>query len=211
VVLVLTNGSALSVNWAKQNIPAIVECWYPGEEGGNALASVLFGDYNPAGRLPLTYYKSINDIPEFEDYRMEGKTYRYFRGEPLYAFGYGLSFTKFDYSGFSSAGKTIKAGESLKVNVTITNSGNYDGDEVVQVYGVQPESVSARPIKSLVAFRRIHLKKGESKVVTFEISPVQLRHYDTKLGDYAVAKGQYELQVGAASDDIREKIVIGIN
>jgi beta-glucosidase len=210
VILVLTNGSALSVNWAKQNIPAIVEAWYPGEEGGNAVADVLFGDYNPAGRLPLTFYKSVNDIPAFDDYRMEGKTYRYFRGEPLYAFGYGLSYTKFDYSGFSSAGIAIKAGEPLKLSVTIQNSGNFDGDEVVQIYGVQPESVLARPVKSLVAFRRIHLKKGESKVVTFEIPAVQLRHFDTKLGDYAIAKGQYQFQVGAASNDLRGKVFVEI-
>jgi beta-glucosidase len=210
VILVLTNGSALSVNWAKQNIPAIVEAWYPGEEGGNAVADVLFGDYNPAGRLPLTFYKSVNDIPAFDDYRMEGKTYRYFRGEPLYAFGYGLSYTKFDYSGFSSAGIAIKAGEPLKLSVTIQNSGNFDGDEVVQIYGVQPESVLARPVKSLVAFRRIHLKKGESKVVTFEFPPVQLRHFDTKIGDYAIAKGKHEFQVGAASNDLRGKVFVEI-
>ena len=210
VVLVLTNGSALSINWAKQNIPAIVECWYPGEEGGNAVADVLFGDYNPAGRLPLTYYKSINDIPAFDDYRMAGKTYRYFKGEPLYAFGYGLSYTKFDYSGFSAASASIKAGDPLKLSVKIANSGKFDGDEVVQIYGVQPGTVATRPVKSLVAFRRVNLKKGESKVVTFEIPPVQLRHYEPKIGDYAIAKGQFEFQVGAASNDIRENIKIEV-
>jgi len=210
VVLVLTNGSALSINWAKQNIPAIVECWYPGEEGGNAVADVLFGDYNPAGRLPLTYYKSINDIPAFDDYRMAGKTYRYFKGEPLYAFGYGLSYTKFDYAGFSAASASIKAGDPLKLSVKIANSGKFDGDEVVQIYGVQPGTVATRPVKSLVAFRRVNLKKGESKVVTFEIPPVQLRHYEPKIGDYAIAKGQFEFQVGAASNDIRENIKIEV-
>ncbi len=203
VVLLLTNGSALSINWARENIPAIVDCWYPGEEGGTAIADVLFGDYNPAGRLPVTFYKSINDIPAFDDYRMEGKTYRYFKGEPLFAFGFGLSYTKFDYKDIS-APKTIQAGESVKIRVTVTNSGNYDGDEVIQVYGVQPASVSTRPNKSLVAFKRVHLKKGESTTIDLVVSPTQLRHFDTRLGDYVIARGIYEFQVGAASNDIRE-------
>ena len=210
VVLVLTNGSALSINWAKENIPAIIESWYPGEEGGNAVADVLFGDYNPAGRLPVTFYKSINDIPPFDDYKMKGKTYRYFNGEPLFAFGYGLSYTWFDYSAISAGKRSIQAGESLKLSVTITNSGSYDGDEVVQIYIMQPESVTARPIKSLAAFQRIHLKKGESKVVTLEIPSIEFRHFDVKSGDYAIAKGNYELLVGAASNDIRGKQTVEI-
>ncbi|MFA6484287.1 MAG: glycoside hydrolase family 3 C-terminal domain-containing protein, partial [Bacteroidales bacterium] len=208
VVLVLTNGSALSINWAKENIPAIIDCWYPGEEGGNAVADVLFGDYNPAGRLPVTFYKSISDIPAFDNYSMEGKTYRYFKGAPLYAFGYGLSYTNFDYSKFSAENKTLKTGEALKLNVVVTNSGKFDGDEVVQVYAVQPGSVSARPIKSLVAFQRVHLKKGESRVVNLTVSPVQLRHFDTKLGDYSIAGGIFEFQVGAASNDIRGTVMV---
>jgi beta-glucosidase len=210
VVLVLTNGSALSVNWAQQNLPAIVESWYPGQEGGNAVADVLFGNYNPAGRLPLTFYKSIDDIPPFDDYRMEGKTYRYFRGEPLYAFGYGLSYTTFDYSAFAAGKAGIAAGEKVQVSVRITNSGDHDGDEVVQVYCRQPESVTSRPIKTLVAFRRVTLKKGESKVVTMDILPEQLRHFDGSIGDYAIEKGRYELLVGAASNDIRGEISLEI-
>jgi beta-glucosidase len=208
VILVLTNGSALSIPWAKENIPAIVESWYPGEEGGNALADVLFGDYNPAGRLPVTFYKSINDIPPFDDYRMEGKTYRYFKGEPLFAFGFGLSYTKFKYSDISAVNNRIKAGESVKLMVTVTNTGTCDGDEVVQVYCIQPETVVLRSNKSLVAFQRVNLKKGESKVINLEISPVQLRHFNSKTGDYSIAPGKYELEVGAASNDIKGKINI---
>jgi len=211
VVLVLTNGSALSVNWANGNIPAIVDCWYPGEEGGTAVADVLFGDYNPAGRLPVTFYKSINDIPPFDDYRMAGKTYRYFSGEPLYAFGYGLSFTKFDYSGVTLFNPALKAGEAIKIGITITNSGNYDGDEVVQVYCKQPVSVENRPLQSLVAFKRIHLQKGESKDVVLEIPRSLLRHFDPKLGDYSVATGSYEFLIGAASNDIRERLGLVLN
>lgn len=210
VILVLTNGSALSVNWAKQHIPAIVECWYPGEEGGTALADVLFGDYNPAGRLPVTFYQSISDIPPFDDYRMEGKTYRYFKGEPLFAFGNGLSYTRFDYTGITAGSNALLAGESVRLNVTVTNSGGYDGDEVVQVYLRQPESVASRPLQSLAAFKRIHLKKGESKALSLEIPATQLRHFDGKIGDYAIASGKYELLVGAASNDIRGKVTVEI-
>jgi beta-glucosidase len=209
VVLILTNGSALSIPWAKDNIPAIIESWYSGEEGGNAVADVLFGDFNPAGRLPVTFYKSITDIPAFDNYSMEGKTYRYFKGEPLFAFGYGLSYTKFDYSSIAGS-KSIKAGEPVKLSVTVTNSGDFDGDEVVQAYCVQPEFVATRAIKSLVSFQRIHLKKGESKIIGLEIGPAQLRHFDSKLGDYAIATGTYEFQVGAASNDIRGKINVEI-
>jgi beta-glucosidase len=208
VILVLTNGSALSVNWANANIPAIVDCWYPGEEGGNAVADVLFGDYNPAGRLPVTFYISISDIPDFEDYSMAGKTYRYFPGEPLYAFGFGLSYTQFTYSGFTSESKSYTVGQPVEIKVTVKNTGDYDGDEVVQVYCVQPESVTSRPIKTLVAFQRIHMKKGESREVSLTVAPQQLRHFDTRKGDYSIATGTYEFQVGAASDDIRGKVVI---
>ncbi len=208
VILVLTNGSALSVNWANANIPAIVDCWYPGEEGGNAVADVLFGDYNPAGRLPVTFYKSISDIPDFEDYSMAGKTYRYFRGEPLYAFGFGLSYTQFTYSGFTSESKSYTVGQPVEIKVTVKNTGDYDGDEVVQVYCVQPESVTSRPIKTLVAFQRIHMKKGESREVSLTVAPEQLRHFDTRKGDYSIAPGVYEFQVGASSDDIRGKVGI---
>jgi beta-glucosidase len=210
IILILTNGSALSVNWARQHVAAMVEAWYPGEEGGNAVAEVLFGDYNPAGRLPVTFYKSIGDIPAFDDYRMEGKTYRYFRGEPLFAFGYGLSYTKFDYSAMTVVNQDVKAGDAVKVNVTVTNSGGMDGDEVVQVYCVQPESVATRPIKSLVAFQRVHIGKGESRMVSLEVPATQLRHFDGKTGDYAIARGKYEIQVGAASNDIRGSVSIEV-
>lgn len=211
IVLLLTNGSALSVNWAQPNIPAIIECWYPGEEGGNAVADVLFGDCNPAGRLPVTFYKSVNDLPPFDDYKMEGRTYRYFKGEPLYAFGYGLSYTQFSYSGITSGSKSYSAGQSVAIKVTVKNIGNYDGDEVVQVYCVQPESVSTRPIKTLVAFQRIYLKRGESREVSLTVAPEQLRHFDPKMGDYTIASGNYNFQVGAASDDIRGNVTVEIH
>jgi len=211
LILVLTNGSALSVNWAQQHIPAIVDCWYPGEEGGNAVADVLFGDYNPAGRLPVTFYKSTDDLPPFDDYSMKGRTYRYFEGEPLYTFGFGLSYTKFDYSNISVDTKQVSDRENIKLKVKVKNAGSYAGDEVVQVYFKQPESVVGKPLQSLVAFQRVSFKKGESKEISFEIPVSQLRHFDSKLGSYVIAKGSYELLIGASSDDIRNKITVEIH
>lgn len=210
VVLVLTNGSALSINWANENLPAIVEAWYPGGEGGNAVADIIFGNYNPAGRLPVTFYKSVDDLPAFGDYSMKDRTYRYFAGEPLFAFGYGLSYTKFDYSNLTANGSRIPDNGQIKLKVNVTNSGNYDGDEVVQVYFRQPASVQNRPLQSLVAFQRVPLKKGESKEISFEIPVSKLRHFDSKRGGYVVEKGNYELMVGSSSDHIKEKATIEI-
>lgn len=210
VVLILTNGSALSVNWANENLPAIVDAWYSGGEGGNAVADVVFGNYNPAGRLPVTFYKSADDLPSFDDYSMKGRTYRYFTGEPLFAFGHGLSYTKFDYSNLTANALRILGNGKIRFKVSVKNSGNYDGDEVVQVYFRQPASVQNRPLQSLVAFQRVSFKKGESKEISFEIPVSKLRHFDSKLGRYVVEKGNYDLMVGSSSDYIREKVNIEI-
>jgi beta-glucosidase len=170
IVLVLLNGSAVAVNWANDHLPAILEAWYPGEEGGTAVADALFGDYNPGGRLPVTFYKSANDLPPFEDYHMAGRTYRYFTGEPLYPFGYGLSYTQFAYRDLSVRGQ-IGNGETVTVSVDVTNVGDVAGDEVVQVY------VSANrpgyPIRQLAGFGRVHLAAKESQRVTFMLSSAQ--------------------------------------
>src|SRR5678815_5751237 len=123
VVLVLVGGSALAVNWANDNVPAILDAWYPGEEGGTAIADVIFGDYNPAGRLPVTFYKSVSQLPDFTDYNMQGRTYRYFKGEPLYPFGFGLSYTTFVYSNLRLNAKSVKAGEPVEVSVDVMNDG----------------------------------------------------------------------------------------
>ncbi len=211
IILVLTNGSALSINWAAQNIPAIIESWYPGGEGGNAVADVLFGDYNPAGRLPVTFYKSVNDLPPFDDYNMKGRTYRYFEGDPLFAFGYGLSYTKFAYSDLNLESKRISENGTINLKVRVKNVGNFDGDEVVQIYFQQPGTVENKPLQSLIAFKRVSFKKGENKEVSFEIPVSRLRHFDTKLGGYSIAKGNYELRIGASSDDIREKAIVEVN
>jgi beta-glucosidase len=172
VVLVLMSGSALSVNWENANLPAILEAWYPGEEGGTAIADVLFGDYNPAGRLPVTFYKSVNQLPSFEDYNMKGHTYRFFEGEALYPFGYGLSYTSFRYT-LSDAPDSIDTNDTLKVQVMVENTGDFDGDEVAELYIKHLNSSIPLPIHALAGFKRIHLEKGESKTITFSLSPSQ--------------------------------------
>ncbi|UMB60981.1 glycoside hydrolase family 3 C-terminal domain-containing protein [Lutibacter sp. A80] len=173
MVLVLLNGSAVAINWENDNIPAIIEAWYPGQAGGTAIADVIFGDYNPAGRLPLTFYKDINDIPEFSEYDMKGKTYRYFKGEALYPFGYGLSYTNFKYSDLKIQ-KEISTNQNLKVSVDITNKGEFNGEEVVQLYATRLKDDGLNPTRLLLGFNRIHLNVGETKTVEFTVTPKQL-------------------------------------
>jgi len=164
VVLVLLNGSALAVNWEDAHIPAIVEAWYPGQAAGQAIADVLFGDYNPAGRLPVTFYKSVNDLPPFDAYRISNQTYRYYTGTPLYPFGYGLSYTTFEYKSLM----VHKTDSALEITASVTNTGNVAGDEVVQVYVSGPPG-SRNPLRSLVAFQRLHLKPGETQALKFNL------------------------------------------
>ena len=156
VVLVLMNGSALSINWADANLPAILEAWYPGEEGGTAVAGAIAGDFSPAGRLPVTFYKSVDQLPPFEDYSMAKRTYRYFDGEPLYPFGYGLSFTSFAYTNARVDHAKISAKDGAKISVDVTNTGAMAGDEVVQLYLTHP-GVAGAPIRALKGFQRVHL------------------------------------------------------
>lgn len=170
VVLVLLNGSALAINWEKDNIPAIVESWYGGQAAGQAIADVIFGDYNPAGRLPVTFYRSVEDLPDFGDYSMKNRTYRYFTGQPLFPFGYGLSYTTFKYSNLK-VNKSAHAGDSVKVAVSVKNTGKRKGDEVVQLYLSNLGADVPVPIRSLKGFRRISLLPGETKTVTFTVSP----------------------------------------
>ncbi len=201
VVLVLLNGSALAVNWAVDNIPAIVEAWYPGQAGGEAIADVLFGDYNPAGRLPVTFYKSVEDLPPFTDYQMEGRTYRYFRGEPLFPFGYGLSYTTFQFDNLRIDQAKVQAGDAVAVSVDVTNSGDRAGDEVVQLYVRHRDAAGSRPIKELKGFKRIPLRPGECKTVTFILHVNQLGVYDPVLR-YAVEPGTVEVMLGNSSQHL---------
>ncbi len=167
VAVVLLNGSALAVKWARDRVPALVEAWYPGQAGGAAIADVLFGDYNPAGRLPVTFYQSADQLPAFEDYSMKGRTYRYFQGEPLYPFGYGLSYTSFTYSRLDCPDQAASS-HDVAVSVEVRNTGKLAGDEVVQLY------VKHDGVRSLEGFRRIALQAGERKTVKFVLGSRQL-------------------------------------
>jgi beta-glucosidase len=200
-VLVMLNGSAVAINWENDNIPAILEAWYPGQAAGTAIADVLFGDYNPAGRLPLTFYKSVNDIPDFENYNMDGFTYRYFKGTPLYPFGYGLSYTSFEYGAPQLSNAEISNGENLTVSVEVTNTGNLAGEEVVQLYIADKSSADPRPIKDLRGFERISLEAGETKTVEFELSSRDLSYWNIEEHDYVPTVGTYDIMVGSSSAD----------
>ncbi|WP_198651624.1 glycoside hydrolase family 3 protein [Dyella sp. C11] len=204
VVLVLTSGSALAVDWAQQHLPGIVLAWYPGQRGGNAVADVLFGNTNPSGRLPVTFYKADEKLPAFDDYRMEGRTYRYFKGTPLYPFGYGLSYTTFGYSDIQLDQSSVGADGQLKVTLKVKNTGKQAGDEVVQLYVRAAHNGPWRSNKDLRGFQRVSLEAGEEKSVSFDIAPRNdLRYYDDTRHAYAVDPGRYAVQVGASSADIR--------
>ena len=199
VVLVLLNGSALAINWASENIPSILTAGYPGEEGGNAIADVIFGDYNPAGRLPVTYYKSVDQLPDFENYDMAGRTYRYFQGDALYPFGYGLSYTSFEYSNLQVA-SSFKMNESIDVSVEVKNTGEMAGDEVVQLYIKDVKGSTPRPLVELKGFERIHLHKGEQKSVHFTIFPWQLAMINSN-EELVIEPGNFIVYVGGRQPD----------
>ncbi len=201
IVVVLLNGSALSVNWANEHAAAIVEAWYPGEEGGTAIADVLFGDYNPGGRLPVTFYKSVDQLPPFTDYRMEeGSTYRYFKGEPLYPFGYGLSYTKFRYSGLRIVPGMARPPENIRISVKVKNVGSRSGDEVVQLYVSDIAASVPVPIRQLLGFERISLKPGETRTVKFTLVPGQLSIVAAS-GRRVVELGKFDVSVGGGQPD----------
>lgn len=195
VVLVLLSGSALAVNWANEHVAAIVHAWYPGEEGGTAIAEVLFGDYNPAGRLPVTFYKSVHQLPAFDNYQMDGRTYRFFKGDPLYPFGFGLSYTRFKYSAFSVSSARIAPTESVTVSATVENAGTREGDEVVQAYVTDLAASVRVPIRSLAGIERVHLKPGERRVVKFTLEPRQLAVI-TDDGRTVVEPGEFKITIG---------------
>ncbi len=200
VVLVLVSGSSMAINWEQDNLPAIVDAWYGGEFGGKAVAEVLFGKYNPAGRLPLTFYKDMAQLPPFDDYDItKGRTYKYFNGEPLYPFGFGLSYTSFDYSNLVVNEKE----SSIEVNFKVRNSGKVSGDEVPQVYVRIKDYEGESPIKELKGFKRINLAKGETKDVSIEIPKEQLRFWSDERKCFVTTKVIPEIFVGSSSTDIR--------
>jgi len=194
LAVVLMNGSALSVNWAASNADAILDAWYPGEEGGTAIGQTLSGENNPAGRLAVTFYKGVDQLPAFEDYSMAHRTYRYFTGKPLYPFGYGLSYTKFAYGGLKLSAASLQAGSKLGVDVTVKNTGQQAGDEVAELYLSFPH-MPGMPIRALRGIKRVNLAPGESRAVHFDLSPRDLSSV-TPAGDRKVASGAYSLAVG---------------
>jgi beta-glucosidase len=210
IVFVNCSGSAIAMPWAVDKLPAILQAWYPGEQGGRAVGEVLFGDYNPAGRLPVTFYNSTADLPAFEDYSMSNRTYRYFNGRPEYAFGHGLSYARFTYQNAALNGSTFKPADTVRVVFELKNSGRYDGDEVAQVYFRHVHSAVPQPKLALCAFERVHLAAGQSTSVAMDVPVERFRQWDVTSKQYVVEPGKYELLVGAASDDLRLQLPLKI-
>jgi beta-glucosidase len=200
LIVVLLNGSALAVNWAQQHAAAVLEAWYPGEEGGAAIAETLSGKNNPSGRLPVTFYASTDQLPPFEDYSMRNRTYRYFTGKPLYGFGYGLSYTHFSYSDLKLAQRQVKAGETLEAEVTVRNDGKLAGDEVAELY-LAPPGAQGNPV--LRGMARVHLSPGQSRSVSFTLTPRELSTVDQQ-GRRAVEPGKYSVMIGGAQPSAAE-------
>jgi len=207
LAVVLMNGSALAVNWINEHANSVLEAWYPGEEGGAAVAETLSGKNNPAGRLPITFYRGVDQLPNFEDYGMANRTYRYFNGKPLYPFGYGLSYTKFGYRDLSVPTAAIAAGQSLSADVTVTNVGKAAGDEVVQLYLKFPQ-VTGAPRVALRGFQRIHLELGASQKVHFDLKPRDLEMV-TEDGNPIIAQGDYTISIGGGQPDTAAPVAAG--
>lgn len=205
LVVVLMNGSALGINWAKEHANAILEAWYPGEEGGEAIAQTLAGKNNPAGRLPVTFYTSVVDLPPFEDYSMANRTYRYFTGTPLYPFGYGLSYSQFKYGKVKLSSKRVKAGGPLSVDADVKNTGQRDGDEVVQLYLTYPKLPGA-PIRALCGFTRVHIRAGQTEHVHLTVDPRSLSHVN-EVGDRIIAAGSYSVSIGGGQPSTAAPVV----
>ncbi len=199
VIFVMMTGSAIAIPWEAENVPAIVNAWYGGQAAGTAVADILFGDYNPAGRLPITFYKGDSDLPEFVDYKMDNRTYRYFKGTPQYGFGYGLSYTSFKYDQLKMPANITK-GKNVSISVRITNTGKLTGEEVAQLYVVNENKAVKSPLKTLKGFERISLKSGESKTVTFTLSPEDLSHV-TDEGIYQQYNGKIKIAIAGHQPD----------
>nr|CAD48309.1 beta-xylosidase B [Thermoclostridium stercorarium] len=208
IVLVLLTGSALAVTWADEHIPAILNAWYPGALGGRAIASVLFGETNPSGKLPVTFYRTTEELPDFTDYSMENRTYRFMKNEALYPFGFGLSYTTFDYSDLKLSKDTIRAGEGFNVSVKVTNTGKMAGEEVVQVYIKDLEASWRVPNWQLSGMKRVRLESGETAEITFEIRPEQLAVV-TDEGKSVIEPGEFEIYVGGSQPDARSVRLMG--
>jgi beta-glucosidase len=212
VVFVMMTGSAVASPWAAENLPAILVAWYPGQRGGSAIADVLFGDVNPGGRLPVTFYRGVEQLPPFADYDMKGRTYRYFEGTTLYPFGYGLSYTRFEYSDIHVDKAVVAADDPLAVSVTVRNVGLRAGDEVVQLYAGALQPPRPMPLQQLRGFSRVTLAPGEGRRVQFSLRPVDdFGYYDDTRKAFAVDPGEYEIRVGGSSRDIRQTAKVRVD
>jgi len=200
VVDIVCTGSALALNWEEENVDAILNAWYGGEAAGTAVADILFGDYNPAGRLPVTFYKSIDQLPAFEDYSMKGRTYRYMIQAPLYPFGYGLSYTSFAYKSAKLSKAVICKSDSVKLAIEVQNTGKREGDEVVQIYLRNPNDPNG-PLKALRGFKRVSLKAGAVQKVSFVLAPAAFNSFNDQTQKFEILPGKYELLYGGSSDD----------
>jgi beta-glucosidase len=210
VIFVNCSGSAIAMPWEAKKLPAILQAWYPGQAGGRAVAEILFGDVNPSGRLPVTFYRSTEDLPEFVDYSMDNRTYRYFRGKPLFAFGHGLSFTKFKYESARLDRAEAGPADTVRVSLNVVNTGSRGGDEVVQVYFRHVKSAVPQARQALCGFRRVTVPRSQSAPLEIEIPIAQFRYWDEVKKQYTVEPGKYELLVAAASDDIRAKLPLKV-
>lgn len=210
LVFVNCSGSAIAMPWEAENLSAIVQAWYPGQEGGQAVAEVLFGDVNPAGRLPVTFYKSTEDLPAFTDYAMANRTYRYFKGQPTFAFGHGLSYTQFKYDDAKLNHSEIASDQTVHVKLDVANTGARDGDEVVQVYFRHVKSAVPQANEALCGFQRITIAHQDTAHVDIAIPSKEFRYWDVEHKHYVIEPGDYEILVGAASDDIRARLPLHI-
>ena len=207
VVLVILSGSAMACTWADEHVEAIIQAWYPGAQGGRAVASVLFGDHNPCGRLPVTFYRTTEELPDFTDYSMKNRTYRYMKNEALYPFGYGLSYTTFEYSDLKVAEK-IEAGKDLQVSVTVTNTGKRAGDEIVELYIRDEEASVEVPNWQLCGMKRVTLQPGESREVTFTVTAQQMCIVNNE-GERVLEPGKFTIFAGGSQPDERSARLLG--
>ena len=202
LVVVLMSGSAVAVNWAQKHATAVLEAWYPGEEGGTAIAETLAGVNNPAGRLPVTFYASLDQLPPFEDYSMENRTYRYFHGKPLYGFGYGLSYSTFEYTNLKLSAPQLQAGDPLTVQVDVRNTSKTAGDGVAELYLEFPPTPGA-PLRALRGFERVHLLPGENRHLSYALKPRDLSMVNLN-GEHVVTPGDYTIFVGGAQPGVTQ-------
>jgi beta-glucosidase len=207
-VLCVLAGSALDLTWAEAHVPAIVYAWYPGGEGGTALADVLFGDVSPAGRLPITFPRSIDDVPDFKSYAMKGRTYRYAEKTPLYPFGYGLSYARFEYGDIAVSSARMRAGETITVSATVQNVGQMPADEVVQLYVKDLEASCLVPVHDLRGFQRVRLGPGEAQTITFDLAPRDLMMVNDR-GERVLEPGRFRATIGGSQPDPRSAELTG--